>query len=195
MSTYLFFDVETTGMPRNWKAPVTDTFNWPRMVQIAWLAYDENRVCTDVQNFIIKPEGYEIPYDSERIHGISTEKAMEEGTDLTGVLEQFAIAIRDAENIIAHNMNFDEKVVGAEFIRKGINHQLFHSERICTMRESTWYCKIPGRGGNYKWPTLNELHQKLFGVRYADAHNAMNDTQACANCFFKLLDLEAIDLF
>ena len=26
---YLFFDVETTGKPKNWKAPVSDTFNWP----------------------------------------------------------------------------------------------------------------------------------------------------------------------
>jgi len=29
---YLFFDTETTGLPRNWKAPVTDLDNWPRMV-------------------------------------------------------------------------------------------------------------------------------------------------------------------
>ena len=35
--TYLFFDTETTGLPKNWKAPVTDTENWPRIVQIAWI--------------------------------------------------------------------------------------------------------------------------------------------------------------
>ena len=24
-----FFDTETTGLPRNWKAPITDIDNWP----------------------------------------------------------------------------------------------------------------------------------------------------------------------
>ena len=38
---YLFFDTETTGLPRNWKAPVTHLNNWPRMIQIAWIACDD----------------------------------------------------------------------------------------------------------------------------------------------------------
>ena len=31
---YLIFDTETTGLPKNWKAPLTDFDNWPRMVQL-----------------------------------------------------------------------------------------------------------------------------------------------------------------
>lgn len=191
---YLFFDVETAGMPRNWSSPVSDTFNWPRMVQIAWQFYDKERTLLEAKEYIIKPEGFEIPYEAERIHKISTERAKEEGADLKTVLLEFKEVIKKAEYIIAHNINFDEKVVGAEFIRKSIEHQLFSSERYCTMRESTYYCKLPGKGGKYKWPSLSELHQKLFGVRFADAHQAMVDTQAVANCFFKLLDIEAIEL-
>ena len=38
---YLIFDTETTGLPKNWKAPITDTDNWPRCVQIAWQLHDE----------------------------------------------------------------------------------------------------------------------------------------------------------
>ena len=26
---YLIFDTETTGLPKNFKAPITDTDNWP----------------------------------------------------------------------------------------------------------------------------------------------------------------------
>lgn len=26
---YLFFDTETTGLPKRWNAPVTDLENWP----------------------------------------------------------------------------------------------------------------------------------------------------------------------
>ena len=32
--TYLFFDTETTGLPANWQAPMSDLENWPRLVQI-----------------------------------------------------------------------------------------------------------------------------------------------------------------
>lgn len=191
---FLFFDVETTGMPRSWKAPMSDTFNWPHVVQIAWQVYDEKRVLLDVQDHIILPEGWEIPYASERIHRISTEKALAEGQPVKGVLDSFKKAIDTVEYVIAHNIDFDTKVIGAEFIRKGISHNLFNTEQYCTMRESTWYCKIPGKGGKYKWPKLEELHQKLFGAKFADAHNALVDVQATANCFFKLLDLEAIEL-
>ena len=191
---YLFFDVETTGMPRSWKAPMTDTFNWPRVVQIAWQLYDENRMLLETQDFIIKPEGWVIPYEAERIHKISTERAITEGKPVAEALEAFKKVIKKAEYVIAHNIDFDAKVIGAEFIRKDISHDLFNTEQFCTMRESTHYCKIPGRAGSYKWPKLDELHQKLFGAKFADAHNALVDVQATSNCFFKLLDIEAIEL-
>lgn len=192
---YLFFDVETTGFPKKWNRPHTDTFNWPRMVQIAWLLYDEKRNLLEDKDFIIKPDGYEIPYEAERIHKISTDKAREEGHDLKEVLEQFADVLKRAEYVIAHNMNFDANVLGAEFYRKGIDSLLFQSERYCTMQESTYFCKLPGKGGRYKWPTLTELHVALFGERFQGAHHAKVDTKACARCFFKLLDIEAIDIF
>lgn len=192
---YLFFDVETTGFPKKWNAHHTDTFNWPRMVQIAWQVYDEQKQLTDSHTYIIKPDGYEIPYEAERIHKISTDRAREEGVDLKEVLHKFAKAVDDAGYIIAHNMNFDSKVVGAEFYRKSIEHKLFSSELYCTMQEGTYYCKLPGKGGRYKWPTLMELHVKLFGERFKNAHDALVDTQVCAKCFFKLVEIEAIDIF
>jgi len=39
---YLFFDTETTGLPKNWKAPIEDLNNWPRLVQLAWLEWKPN---------------------------------------------------------------------------------------------------------------------------------------------------------
>lgn len=192
---YLFFDVETNGLPRNWKRPHTDTFNWPRMVQIAWMLFGEDRKLKESHDAIIIPEGFEITYEAEKVHGITTERAKAEGKDLKETLQKFAKVVDQAEYVIAHNMNFDENVVGAEFYRKNVEHRLFSSERYCTMRESTWYCKIPGKRGAYKWPTLTELHATLFGARFKNAHDARVDTLVCARCFFKLLDLEAIELF
>ncbi|MEM9917925.1 MAG: 3'-5' exonuclease [Bacteroidota bacterium] len=192
---YLFFDVETAGKPRSWKAPASDTFNWPRIVDIAWMVYDENRNQIDKQRFIIQPEGFEIPYEAERIHGIDTDKAREEGVPVKGVLESFAKAIDAATYIIAHNMNYAQNVIGAEFYRKSISHRLPQSETYCTMQESTYYCKLPGTKGRYKWPSLQELNRKVYGEGYLRDGSALNDVQVCANCFFKLVDIEAIDIF
>ena len=73
---YLFFDTETTGLPRNWKAPVSDLNNWPRLVQLAFLYYDNNGNKISSGDFIIKPEGFTIPTDVSRIHGITTERSI-----------------------------------------------------------------------------------------------------------------------
>ena len=52
---YLIFDTETTGLPKNWKAPITDTDNWPRCVQIAWQLHDEMGELVEDQNYIRVP--------------------------------------------------------------------------------------------------------------------------------------------
>jgi len=188
---YLFFDTETTGLPTNWNASVSDTENWPRMVQIAWLLYNDDGEKLDSKDFIIKPEGYTIPKNAANIHHISTVRAMKDGNDLSSVLLQFAEQIEKATAMVAHNINFDEKIVGAEFIRKNIPHQLFQKEKICTMKESTEYCRLPGRYG-YKWPNLSELHIRLFGSDFKEAHNASVDIEITSKCFWKMKELEII---
>lgn len=188
---YLFFDTETTGLPRNWNAPVHNIQNWPRMVQIAWLLYNDDGQKLDSKDFIIKPEGYTIPKNAVNIHNISTERAIKDGDDLSSILLQFAEQIERAAVIVAHNINFDEKIVGAEFIRKNIPHKLFQKKRICTMKESKDYCRIPGRYG-YKWPNLSELHMKLFGSDFEEAHNASVDIEITSKCFWKMKELEII---
>lgn len=192
---YLFFDVETVGFPKKWNRPASDTFNWPRMVRIAWILYDKDRVEVERANHIIKPEGFEIPYESERIHKISIEIAREEGVELKPVLQAFAEIVDKAEYIVAHNLNLDENVVGAELYRKSIEHRLFSAERYCTMREGTYFCRLPGRDGRFKWPSIQELHVKLFGEKFKNGFDPVVDAEITAKCFFKLVDMEEIDLF
>src|SRR5690554_904869 len=107
---YLIFDTETTGLPRNWNAPITDTDNWPRCIQIAWQLHDENGKLIENQDYLVKPDGFNIPFDSERIHGISTELALEQGISLQEVLEKFNIALAKAKFVIGHNVGFDLNV-------------------------------------------------------------------------------------
>ncbi|OGS08604.1 MAG: DNA polymerase III subunit epsilon [Elusimicrobia bacterium RIFOXYA12_FULL_51_18] len=188
---YLFLDTETTGLPKNWKAPITDLANWPRMIQLAYLLSDADGNNISGGNFIIKPEGFTIPEEAARIHGISTERANKEGYDLLPVLRDFHAAVDRAEYVIAHNMSFDEKIVGAEFLRNGMTDPLPSKTRICTMHSSTDYCAIPGPYG-YKWPKLLELHSKLFHAGFESAHNAAADVSAMIKCFWELKRLGVI---
>ncbi len=182
---YLFFDTETTGLPQNWKAPVTDVHNWPRMIQLAWILSDAEGKTIASNDYIIRPEGFSIPPEASAVHGISTEKALEEGVDLQGVLKEFNQLISESEYLVAHNIKFDEKIVGAEFIRNNMTSELFRKPRLCTMLSSVDYCKIPGYYG-FKWPKLDELHQKLFGESFDNAHDAAADIGATAKCFWEL---------
>jgi len=192
---YLIFDTETTGLPKNYNAPVSDHENWPRMVQLAWQLHDERGKLLSAKNYIIKPEGYEIPFNAAKVHGISTAIAQEQGHDLEKVLKIFEEDVKKSKYAVGHNIEFDLNITGAEFHRK-LQRSPFHEEDLTTFafpqldtkEFGTDFCKIPGgRGGKYKWPTLSELHEKLFGHRFDDAHDAAYDVDATARCFFGLV--------
>ncbi|HJH32697.1 MAG TPA: 3'-5' exonuclease [Methanosarcinaceae archaeon] len=183
--SYLIFDTETTGLPKNYKAPITDLNNWPRLVQIAWHHCDNSGNIISNSDYIVKPQGFTIPENAAKVHGISTETAINEGIDLEIVLNEFASAMERSDHLVAHNIKFDENIVGAEFLRVDIKNRLSNIPKICTMEMSTGHCRLPGKYG-YKWPSLSELHYKLFNEDFDEAHDAAVDVRACANCFFEL---------
>jgi DNA polymerase-3 subunit alpha len=186
---YLIFDTETTGLPKNKKAPLTDFDNWPRVVQIAWQLHDRAGKLSSNENLIVKPDGFTIPFNAEKVHGISTQRALDEGLPLDEVLDRFTEDLNKANLIVGHNIiDFDVKVVGSEYLRIGKENVIATKEALDTQLASTEYCAIPGgRGGQFKWPTLLELHTKLFGTDFGDAHDAAYDVAANAKCFFGLL--------
>jgi len=189
---YLFFDTETTGLPLNYKAPVSDSDNWPRLVQIAWSWYDAAGNVWDSYSFVIKPDGFIIPEEVARIHRVTQERAEQEGLELDIVLKHFAEEVKKAEFVIGHNVDFDDKIVGAEFFRRNIENVLETATKICTMKSSVNFCRLPNGRGGYKWPNLSELHNCLFSENFADAHDALVDVKACAKCFFELKNRNAI---
>ncbi len=182
---YLFFDTETTGLPRNWKAPVTDLNNWPRMVQVAWIFCDNDGNHLETEDHIIKPENFIIPIEASKVHGISTEKAISEGISLEKVLISFNELVNEADFIVGHNISFDEKIMGAELLRKNIRSNFESKTKLCTMKASTDYLKLPGPYG-YKWPKLSELHIELFGHDFESAHDASADIHATQKCFWEM---------
>lgn len=205
---FLFFDTETTGLPKSYYTPIGDTENWPRMVQAAWILRNKSGTMRIEKKYTIKPIEYEIPEEATLVHGITTEYAAREGCDIVEVLLRFDADVgttvgSESGYFVAHNAWFDKGVVGTEFYRLGIPvPRAFIDDKrtLCTMLLSTDYCRIPGinrafeQQNHYKWPRLSELYEKLFGTPFEGAHDALNDTRATERCFFELVNRGVINI-
>jgi DNA polymerase III epsilon subunit-like protein len=182
---YLFFDTETTGTPLNYKAPMCNFLNWPRMVQLAFALCDHQGETIVVQSYIVKPLNFDIPKEAETIHGISTEIARREGHFLQEVLQKFGWCAEIAGNVVCHNYNFDSNVCGCEFLRCGLGDPFEGKKTWCTMDETKEFVGIPNKFG-FKYPKLIELYIKLFDKPFSGAHDAKNDILATVECFYEL---------
>lgn len=187
----LFFDTETTGLPKDWKAPVEQLDNWPRLVQIAWQVYNQEGDLLEEHEYIIKPVGFIIPSEASAVHKITTEKALESGVDLLTILNVFRSSVNGCGLLVAHNYSYDYNIMGSELLRNGLENSLKDKDYICTKEASTDFCKIPSQYGGFKWPKLEELYDILFGESF-NAHDALDDIRATARCFWKLVSLKII---
>lgn len=194
---YLIFDSETTGIPRNKTAPLTDFENWPRLVQIAWQLHDNKGKLLSQHNYIIKPKGFDIPFKAEQVHGISTAHALKEGQDLHKILTIFSQDLEKTKQLVGHNIEFDINIIGAELLRQQLDPAMFLGlQRVDTGLSSIEFCQLPGGiGGKMKMPRLEELYQKLFGTGFGDAHDASYDVEATAKSFFGLLRKKVVSPF
>lgn len=190
---YLVFDTETTGLPVSWRAPASDVDNWPRLVQLAWAVFDLRGRRTLARSCLIRPDGFTIPRDAERVHGISTAIARRRGIPVARALGAFEEVLAGAPVLVAHNFKFDAGVLGTEFHRLGLGDRFGLKTRICTMEAGTAYCGLPGRYG-FKWPRLRELHVALFEKEVREEHDAAADVATCAKCFFELKRLGIVRL-
>ena len=206
---FLIFDTETTGLPKDFSAPISNVDNWPRCIQLAWQLHDFSGKLIEIKNYIIKPDGFSIPYNSEKIHGISTQRAQLEGHSVDFVLQEFSDALSKSLYLVGHNISFDVSIIFSEYFRMG---QCFSIEKLekrkllIKKEEKKWntldtmseksanFCQITGgRFGKFKFPKLTELYAKLFGNEFSEAHNASVDVAATARCFFELLRLKIIN--
>ncbi len=193
---YLIFDTETTGLPHNKTAPVEDLENWPRLVQIAWQLHDQNGKLLSQGNHIVKPDGFTIPFNAEQIHGISTARATEIGENRKIVLEKFTKDVKRSKVLVGHNIEFDNKIIGAEYLRTEMENILVDFPNIDTAVETVNFTDLQGGiGGKLKQPKLIELHEKLFGEGFGDAHDAAYDVDATARSFFECLRRKVIPPF
>lgn len=191
---FLVFDTETTGLPENRNDTNPQWYKkHPHIVQISWILYDSNKSkMLNISDYIVKvPEDVNIPEESSNIHGITKEKNMKEGVSINKIISEFLIMLEHTDVIVGHNIDFDIKMVKAEFLRNGCVDPFLVQKHIpiyCTMEKGKRICKILAtskRTGRkyYKWPKLVELHKKLFGTEPRDLHNSLTDIYVTLRCF------------
>lgn len=192
MTTFLIFDTESTGLPSNYRAPVRDTNNWPRMVELAMSLADEsgNVICDE--SILVKPDGFIIPPEASNISGITTEYALENGIEICEALEAFRDIASQADAFVCHNLDFDISILFAEAYRMGFPLPI--REGFCTKLQTVDVLKIPNTSGysaQYKWPRLKELHEYLFGEEHKGQHRADSDAKATRDCFFEMRNISS----
>lgn len=193
----LIFDTETTGLPAEYNRPYTATWNWPRIVQIAYAVFRDNGEKLAEHSHIIRPDGYTIPAQAAAIHGIDTLRAMQEGISIRKAVATLRDHALMCDTLVAHNMGFDYPILMAELYRLDDPLLDFLEKKMCrrcTKELGTNFCAIPATsayykqwGSAYKWPNLGELYNALFGCDFDGAHSAGADMRACADCYFEML--------
>lgn len=203
-----FLDLESSGLPRRRVPGVkpgttkwhnldykTEYMDFPFIVSMAWARNDG-----EVRHYILNPEGREIPKEASDIHGITTEIANKSDKSFYQVINQMTLDFFECEIVVGHGLYFDTSMIKANVLReteKGnflkedniyecIEDMLHKEKRIDTMRSTAKMCR--------KWPTLSELHQKLFRKGF-DAHDAKSDLEATRRCYEWLLKKGMVPTF
>lgn len=186
------FDTETTGFP------VRDGAleNQPYIVQFAAIVgeIDENNEYKELEryNFLIKPRIL-IPFSASQVHGIY-DKDVENEPYIEGKIDEIMRVLNSVDVVVGHNVSYDEEILGYELERLGRTGEYTPSQVVCTMKSSTQYCKLQGRGMSFKPPKLAELHKFLFSEFFEGAHDAMMDVEATMRSFIELVKRGVIEL-
>lgn len=215
----LVYDTETTGLPEKGAGP-HDYHKWPHIVQLSFIVYDApvsvpliTLSPIIVSDFIVKPDGYEIPKDSSQIHGITHAEAMRIGLPIKEVLTYFLAQLEQADVIVAHNAAFDKNTIHAEMFRCGLLvgpkwKTRPTAKEFCTMNAATNICRRsfatkPGDpvhpypyDNRTKWPRLDELFRTLFPHEEPppSLHNSLVDVRVTARCFLTMVDSGLISI-
>jgi len=196
---YLILDTETTGYLSKEEMQVTDPGMLPRIIQVAWLLFDEDGKLIRSQNRFISQE-QPIPASSVRIHGLDDTLIQKKGEPPSAVWNDFLKDLNACSFVIAHHIDFDIPLIENELKLIGIQNPFAGKRTICTMKQGKDLCKLPAENSNdFRYPTLEELYKILFTGRLtheplSGLHNAMTDASIAAKVFFHMLKMQHIQL-
>lgn len=190
----LIFDVETNGLLTKGQKNIEEC---PYILQLSFLVYDDsnNEIIKTFNSYVNIDNSVEISKETIDINGITREICNNHGLPIENILNEFSYEYMRCNKIVAHNIDFDKRMIKIEIIRnsfKMINMDIdpclifndnLDKKLYCTMMHGIELCKLPGRYGKYKYPSLSELHTKLFNNIPGGLHDALVDTKACYDCY------------
>lgn len=203
----LIFDVETTGLlPKKTKGvDVIPIDQYPYILQLSFALYDiyNRNIIRSYDSYVRIPEHIEISEYVTNLTGINKEICQTKGNSIINVLSQFYDAYMICEGLVAHNIDFDKKMISIEIERNRelimktapycstifnpVYQKIKNIEEYCTMKYGTDVADMKNESGLKKWPRLIELYGKLFdGEIPKGLHNSMNDVLACLRCYLKM---------
>jgi DNA polymerase III subunit epsilon len=129
-----------------------------------------------------------IPDKAARIHGITTEISLEEGSDLSSVLLEFMKDFSDTDLVVRRSVSFDLSLTEEECRRSQIECSVLRNRsHFCTMRGLKDFCKIPPVGPypDYKFPKLSEAYLAVTSADMIDDHDAFLILRPVKSCFHR----------
>jgi len=109
MKTVLSYKTETTGLP-NWKARSNDETQ-PHLVRLAAILFNaETQEVVDQMDVLIIPDGWEVPQETIDVHGITVERAHEEGIHEHDAIDMFLKLCGDSVRITS-NKQFNQRIM------------------------------------------------------------------------------------
>lgn len=178
----VFIDLETSGLPNfDWRARDP---RQPHVVQAAALLCDDKGNILESFTAIAKPEGWEIPPELTKIHGISNEHALKVGISEKEILVKLLAMIKGSQLFIAYNEMFDRFVIRCGLRRFDLMQDSDDAawkamKRHCAMKVMIDVCKCtPKIYGRWKYPKLSEAYRFAFGEELTGAHDALEDIKA-----------------
>ncbi|RAK01642.1 3'-5' exonuclease [Aliidiomarina maris] len=189
--TVLGFDSETTGLPV-WGKP-SGGDDQPHLVEIAGKLVDaETKEVLGQVNLIIKPNGWVIPDDVIKVHGITNEIAHEQGHDEKQALLDFLDLWKQADLRVAHNQSFDDRIIRIaikRYLNEEIADEWKNGAKACTGLLAKPIMQMPPKSRwGYKMPKLSEAYKHFMGKELEGAHRAMTDVDACLAVYFAITD-------
>lgn len=186
----LVFDVETTGLiPKH----TLDTDKMPYIIQLSFVLFNAKTLqIIKKYNSYIKIKNIIIEDKIIELTGITNSICENRGISIIDAITELYNAYINCHCIIAHNLNFDRKMIEIEMIRNKLTYPIFRNNIIplyCTMMESINICNITvdGKNGKFKkFPKLVELYNQLFRYIPDNLHNSMVDVIVCLRCFLKI---------
>ena len=166
---FVVFDIETTGF-----SPVTN-----RIIEIGAVKVSGGRI-TDRFSAFVNPE-VPIPFEIERLTGIKDSMVID-AEKIESVLPQF-LDFSAGCMLVAHNAGFDMSFIMENCDRQGIAHDFTYIDTVGMAR-----VMLPAQ----KKHTLDAV-AKVLGVSLVNHHRAVDDAEATAEIFVKLIAMMAKD--